>query len=107
MAERPSCRVSLSACGLWGQDQGAAARGRGRGQPQVTATPRHTHIKGQHLHRGVEELVFWVLDVPTAEEEPAARQACELLQGGQCPGMLPSGAEARPGQWARLATRAR
>lgn len=41
--------------------------------------PHHTHIKRQHLHRRVEELVLWVLNVPTAEEEPVARQACELL----------------------------
>lgn len=59
-------------------------------------TRRPTHIEGQHLHRRVEELVLWVLDVSAAEEEPAARQACELLQVGaqaHCP------AEKRPG-WA-------
>lgn len=44
-------------------------------------TPYRTYVKGQHLHRRVEELVLRVLDVPTAEEKPAARQACELLQG--------------------------
>lgn len=43
-----------------------------------THTP-HTHIKGQHLHRSVEELIFWVLNVPTSEEEPThAKQAREL-----------------------------
>lgn len=27
-----------------------------------------THVERQHLHRGVEELVPWVLNIPTAEE---------------------------------------
>ena len=81
MTEWPSCRASLSDWGFWGQNQGAEAGGCGKGRPQCTPTPHHTHIKGQHLHRRVEQLVLWVLDVATTEEEPAARQACELLQG--------------------------
>lgn len=30
----------------------------------------NTYVKRQHLHGRVEEFVFWVLDVPAAEEEP-------------------------------------
>ena len=101
MAERPSCRASLSDWGFWGQNQGAEASGCGRGRPQCTPTCYYTHIKGQHLHRCVEELVLRVLNVPTAEEEPVARQACELLQGW---GTAQAHYPAEKGQaWARSA----
>lgn len=58
------------------------------GMPMPSPMPCHTHIEGQHLDRRVEELVLWVLDVPTAEEEAAhgrqavsCCQACSSAQG--------------------------
>lgn len=33
-----------------------------------------THVKRQHLHRGVEQLVPWVLNVPAPEEIPREKE---------------------------------
>lgn len=43
-----------------------------------------------------------MLNVPTAEEEPTARQACELLQDGHCPLVKRPGLGL--GCWMRLGT---
>lgn len=72
------------------------------GQKGALSAPthtRHTHIEGQHLHRSVEELIFWVLNVPASEKEPTdAKRANEPKY---CPG-TPVQAQQREGHaWAR------
>ena len=44
---------------------------------------RVTHVERQHLHRGVVELVPWVLNVPTAEEVSATRTGGEEKRRGE------------------------